>query len=54
MGWETRTDIRTLLCVKYLANGKLLHSMGNSAPCSVMTWRGGMGWEGGGLKTEGI
>ena len=48
MSWESSADIRTLPCVKYLANGKLLDSTGSSAPCSVMTWKGGMGagWRG--------
>jgi len=36
-----------------MASGKLLYSIGSSAQCSVMVWRGGMG-EGGRLRKEGI
>ena len=36
-----------------MASEKLLYNTGNSALCSVMTWRGGMG-VGGRLKREGI
>ena len=54
MSWESSADIRTLPCVKYLANGKLLDSTGSSAPCSVMTWRNGMGSVGGRLNKEKI
>ena len=50
MSWESSADIRTLPCVKYLANGKLLDSTGSSAPCSVMTWKGGMGAGGRGAQ----
>ena len=38
--WEIRTD--ALLCVKQLASGNLLHSMGSSVQCSVVTETGGM------------
>ena len=27
-------------------SGELLHSTGSSSLCSVMTWRGGIGWDG--------
>ena len=47
MSWESRTDIYTLPCVKQIAGGKLLHSTGSPIRCSVITWRGGIGWGGG-------
>ena len=53
MSWESSTDMCTLPCVKYLANGKLLDSTGSSAPCSVMTWKGGMGAGGRGAHEGG-
>ena len=36
----------TLPCAKEIACGKLLNSIGSSAPCSVMIQRGGMGMRG--------
>ena len=36
-----------------MARGKLLHSTGSSALCSVMTQRGGMG-DGAGVSPEGV
>ena len=30
--------------MKQIASGKLLYSTGNLAQCSVMTWRGVVGW----------
>ena len=38
---EDSIDIYVLLCVKYLASGKLLYSTGSSAQ-SGMTWGSGM------------
>ena len=35
------TDIYTRPCVTQIVSGKLVYSAGNSARCSVMTWRGG-------------
>ena len=50
MNWESSADIYTLSCVKQIASGKLLHSTGSSARCSVMAWRGGREvQEGGGI-----
>ena len=40
---EVRIDIYTLPWVNQGASGNLLHSTGNSARCSVMTYKGGMG-----------
>ena len=40
--WESRTDIYTLPCVKQLASGKLLYSLGSSAEHSVVTEMRGM------------
>ena len=37
MNWEVRTDIYILPCVKRIASGNLLNSIGSSAGCSVMT-----------------
>ena len=37
MNWETGTDMYTQPCVKQIASENLLHSIGNSARCSVMT-----------------
>ena len=53
MNWEIRIDVYTLPCVKLIASGKLLHSTGRSARCSVMTrW---VGWGvGERSKREGI
>ena len=34
--WESSSNIYTLPCVKWTAGGKLLHSTGSSAQCSVM------------------
>jgi len=45
MNWETRTDMCTLPCVKQIASENLLHSMGSSARCSVMTTAGKVGRE---------
>ena len=39
---ESSTDMYTPACVKQTASGKLLHSTGSPAGCSVMTERGGM------------
>ena len=36
MNWESGIDIYTLPCVKQTAGGKLLHSTGSSAQCTVM------------------
>ena len=45
----------TLLYVKYIANGNLLHGSGNSNRGSVSTQRGGLGRKmGGSFKREGI
>ena len=54
MNWESRLGIYTPPCVKQTASGNRLQSTGSSAPCAVMTSRGGMGvgWEGG-LKGNG-
>ena len=46
---ESSIDIYTLPCVKEMASGKLLYSMGSSAQCSVTTYRVGIG-VGGRLK----
>ena len=48
MNWEIRFDVDALPCVKEVASGNLQCSTGNSAWCSVMTQKGGMGveWEG--------
>ena len=35
--WESSIDVYTLPCVKQIASGKLLHSTGRSARCSLMT-----------------
>ena len=48
------SPIYTHPCVKLLAGGKLLYNTGNSAGCSVMTWRSGIGVAGGRLQQEGI
>ena len=37
IGWEVRTDIYTLLYLKYITNKDLLYSTGNSAEYSVIT-----------------
>jgi len=47
-----RTDICTVPYVKQVASGNPLYSTGSSALCSVMTWRGGMGWQVGGSSTR--
>ena len=44
--WKSNTDIRTLLCVKSVASGKLLCSAGGSVQCPVMTQRAGMWGQG--------
>ena len=46
MDWEGGTDVYRSPCVKQIANGKVRYSTGTSAPCSVMTQKVGMGWEG--------
>ena len=51
---ESGMDIYTLPNVKQIASGKQPHSTGRSAPCSVTTWRGGIGRVGGRSKREGI
>ena len=43
INWEIGIDIFTLPCVKQIASGRLLHSTGSSARCSVMVTKGGMG-----------
>ena len=48
MNWEIKSD----LCVKETASGKLLQSTGHSARCSVMTQRGGMRVPEGGDKCK--
>ena len=45
MNWETGTDIYALPCEKQIASGKLLYNTESSAPCSVVTYRCGMGVE---------
>ena len=40
---ESSIDIYTLPCVKQMASGKLLYSIGSSAQCSVTTYRVGIG-----------
>ena len=40
---ESSIDIYTLPCVKQMASGKLLYSIGSSAQCSVTTYRDKMG-----------
>ena len=47
MNWEIGIDILTLPCVKQIASGNLLYITGSSARCSVITYMGGMGGEGG-------
>ena len=37
MNWETGIDICAQPRVEQIASGKLLHSTGSSAQCSVMT-----------------
>lgn len=37
MNWDAGSDIFTLPCIKYVTNGKLLDSTGNSSQCSVVT-----------------
>ena len=37
MSWGIGVDIRALPCVKQIASGHLLNSMGSSAPCSLVT-----------------
>ena len=46
MNWETRIDMYTLPCVKQIASENLLHSIGSSVRCSVMTSAGKVGREG--------
>ena len=41
MDGEFGTDKYTLLCLKWITNNDLLHSMGNSAQYYVATWIGG-------------
>ena len=44
--WESRIDIHSLSCVKWVARGMLLCSTGSPAWCSAMTRRGAMRqWE---------
>ena len=45
-----QTEKTALTNVKQRAGGKLPHSTGSSAQCSVATQRGGMGW--GGRKVQ--
>ena len=52
MNWETRTDMYTQPCVKQIASENLLHSIGSSARCSVMTETGEVG-RGGDLRGKG-
>ena len=48
MHWESSTDTYILQCVKQLASGKLVYSIGSSVQCSVMIKGVGWGrWEGG-------
>ena len=49
--WEG--DMSPPPSVNYKAGGKRLHGTGSSAQCSAMTEKGGVGWEGGGLKKGG-
>ena len=49
MNWDIGVDICTTTMCKTIS-GKLLYSTGSSAPCSLMTSRGGM--EGGRKKVQ--
>ena len=53
VSWEIGLDIYTPPWVKPIACGNLLSSTENSAPCSVMTWRDGMGESSGRKSQEG-
>ena len=44
-GTNTSTDTYTLPCIKQVASGNLLCDTGSSTQCSVITQKGGMGWE---------
>ena len=48
MNWDFAIDVCVLPYVKQIACGNLLCSARSSAPCSVVTYRGGMGGEMGG------
>ena len=48
MNWESSMEIHTLPCVKWIANGKLLHRAGSLAWC---LWNI-QGWDGMGGRTE--
>ena len=43
MNWESSIDGYTPSCIKQVASGRQLDSIGSSARCSVMTYRSGMG-----------
>ena len=43
MNWESSIDGYTPSCIKQVASGRQLDSIGSSARCSVMTYRSGVG-----------
>ena len=46
LNWESSTDIYTLPCIKQIASGKLVYSIGSSMLCDDLdAWDGGGGTE---------